>query len=108
MPPVGPTELILILAILIVIFGAGRLSEIGGAVGRSIREFRRATEEDRGVITGAERSNGPRACRRCGVALHGGARFCGSCGTAVAAEDIGGSLVSADTPTPLVGRHDAQ
>ncbi len=40
----GPTELILILAIVVVVFGAGKLSQVGGAVGKSIREFREASE----------------------------------------------------------------
>ncbi|HUS17194.1 MAG TPA: twin-arginine translocase TatA/TatE family subunit [Chloroflexia bacterium] len=42
--PLGPTELIIILVIVLVIFGAGRLSQVGGALGRSIREFRDASE----------------------------------------------------------------
>src|ERR1700738_2865274 len=46
MPSLGPWELIVILVIVVVIFGAGRLSEVGGAVGKSIREFRKATPDD--------------------------------------------------------------
>ena len=46
MPAFGPWELIVILLIVVVIFGAGRLSEVGGAVGKSIREFRKATGDD--------------------------------------------------------------
>ncbi len=46
MPSLGPWELIVILVIVVVIFGAGRLSEVGGAVGKSIREFRKATTDD--------------------------------------------------------------
>ena len=41
MPRIGPTELIIILVIILIIFGVGRLGEIGGALGRGIREFRR-------------------------------------------------------------------
>ena len=37
----GPTELIIILVIIIIIFGVGRMGEIGGALGKGIREFRR-------------------------------------------------------------------
>ncbi len=36
----GPTELIIILVIVLIVFGVGRLPEIGGALGKSIREFR--------------------------------------------------------------------
>ena len=37
---VGPTELIIGLVIVLILFGAGRLPEIGGAMGKAIREFR--------------------------------------------------------------------
>lgn len=43
MPNLGPTELIIILVIVIIIFGVGKLPEIGGALGKSIREFRDAS-----------------------------------------------------------------
>ncbi len=41
MPNLGPLELGIILVIVIMIFGVGRLPEVGGAVGKTIREFRR-------------------------------------------------------------------
>lgn len=40
----GPAEVIIILVIVLIIFGVGRLPEVGGALGKSIREFRRAQE----------------------------------------------------------------
>jgi sec-independent protein translocase protein TatA len=45
LPNIGPTELIIILVIVLIIFGVGRLPEIGGAIGKSIREFRDASKE---------------------------------------------------------------
>ena len=42
---IGPLEIGLIAAVLVVIFGATRIAGIGGAVGRSIREFRRELRE---------------------------------------------------------------
>ncbi len=36
----GPTELIIILLIVVVLFGVGRLGKIGSELGRGIREFR--------------------------------------------------------------------
>ncbi len=42
---VGPTELVIILFIILVIFGAGKLPEIGGALGKGIRNFKKATRE---------------------------------------------------------------
>ncbi len=38
----GPMEVILILLIVLVVFGAGKLPEVGAALGKSIREFNRA------------------------------------------------------------------
>ncbi len=43
--PVGPLELGIVLAILVVLFGASKLGDIGGSVGRAIREFRREVKE---------------------------------------------------------------
>ena len=39
----GHTELIVILVIVLVLFGAKRLPELGGSLGRGIRSFRSAT-----------------------------------------------------------------
>jgi sec-independent protein translocase protein TatA len=41
----GPLELLIILVIIIIIFGVGRLPEVGGAIGKGLREFRRATAD---------------------------------------------------------------
>lgn len=40
----GMPELIIILVIVLVVFGAGRLPEIGAALGKSIRNFKKATD----------------------------------------------------------------
>jgi len=45
MPNLGPTELIIILVIVIIVFGAGKLPEIGGALGKGVKEFKSATKE---------------------------------------------------------------
>lgn len=37
----GAPELIVILVIILIIFGVGRLPQVGGALGKGIREFRR-------------------------------------------------------------------
>ena len=41
----GVPELIIILAIVILIFGANRLPEIGRGIGRGIRNFKDATKD---------------------------------------------------------------
>jgi len=38
-----PTHLILILVVVLIIFGPGKLPEAGKAMGKMVREFRRAT-----------------------------------------------------------------
>lgn len=43
---VGPLEWIIILVIVIIIFGVGRLPTVGGALGKSIREFREQARPD--------------------------------------------------------------
>jgi sec-independent protein translocase protein TatA len=40
----GIWELAIILVIVIIIFGVGKLPELGGALGKGIREFRSATK----------------------------------------------------------------
>lgn len=40
----GPMELFLILIIVLVIFGAGKLPQIGDALGKSIRNFKKSSD----------------------------------------------------------------
>jgi sec-independent protein translocase protein TatA len=40
----GIPELVVILVVALVVFGPGRLPEIGGALGRSIKDFRKGLE----------------------------------------------------------------
>ena len=42
----GPTELIVILLIVLVIFGAKRIPEIMGGVGKGIKDFKQAVDSD--------------------------------------------------------------
>jgi sec-independent protein translocase protein TatA len=44
MPTLGAPELIIILVIIILIFGVGKLPEVGQALGKGIREFRGAAD----------------------------------------------------------------
>ena len=61
MPRIGPTELIIVLVIILIIFGVGRLGEIGGALGKGIREFRRGQS---GEIEEEEGLSAPKTSRR--------------------------------------------
>jgi sec-independent protein translocase protein TatA len=42
----GPTELMLILAIVVILFGANRIGKIGGELGKGLREFRTGLKGD--------------------------------------------------------------
>lgn len=56
---VGPNQILLILLIVVVIFGAKRLPEIGGGLGKAIRNFRKAsTEPDEIDVTSHEKKAG--------------------------------------------------
>lgn len=47
----GPMELVIILVIVAMLFGVGRLPEVFGAVGKGIREFRRETTAPEATTT---------------------------------------------------------
>lgn len=53
----GPWELAIILAIVLVIFGAGRLPEIGSSLGRGMRAFKRGIGGKGDLMEEEESSN---------------------------------------------------
>jgi len=54
--PFHPLWLVVILAVVLIIFGPGRLPELGGAVGKAMREFRKATSEITNEVTNATKA----------------------------------------------------
>ena len=55
MAGLGWQELTIILIIVIIIFGAGKLPEIGGALGKGIKEFKiQSSEEDEAIASGTD------------------------------------------------------
>lgn len=42
---IGPMQILLVLLLVLVLFGAKKLPEIGGGLGKAIRNFRKATTE---------------------------------------------------------------
>lgn len=60
LPNIGFSELVLILLLALLIFGPGKLPEVGKALGKSIREFKSATsgvkEEINEAVSGKEKA----------------------------------------------------
>jgi len=46
MPNLGPLELTIILVIVVMIFGVGKLPDVFGSVGKGLKEFRRNAADD--------------------------------------------------------------
>ncbi len=42
----GGPELLIILVIVVVLFGVGKLSDVGGALGKSIRDFKKSVADE--------------------------------------------------------------
>ena len=61
---IGVTELVLILVIALVVFGPGKLPDVGKALGKSIREFKNHEKiiiEDVTVVDKDKKSTGTKA-----------------------------------------------
>jgi TatA/E family protein of Tat protein translocase len=42
----NPVHWILAIVVLVLVFGANKLGDVGGALGKSVKEFKKATQED--------------------------------------------------------------
>lgn len=71
----GFSELLIILLIVLLVFGAKRLPEMGAAMGKGIREFKRSLKDVQGSLEGNDEPSLPSATRRLdapGTATTGG------------------------------------
>lgn len=82
-----PTHLLLILVIGLIVLGPGKLGDLGGQLGRGIREFKEnvdgAGDPPRALAAG----HAGRFCTRCGAAAEAFDRFCARCGIPMNAQD---------------------
>ncbi len=107
MPDLGPAELLLVLVVLMLVFGGSRVAEIGGSLGKGIKEFKKATRDDdpgdpfvetasaaaavasepASETAASESSNAPAGivCARCQADNEPDAHFCAACGAPIEA-----------------------
>ena len=111
LPHFGPMELVIILVIALMIFGAGKLPEVGSALGRGIKEFKKSTADEPQQLSASTAQPAPAPppvaaaapivpptasatapsaaaatgpfCPKCGTRATGDNRFCASCGASL-------------------------
>jgi sec-independent protein translocase protein TatA len=85
----GGPELVLVLVVVLIVFGAGKLPTVFGQLGKGVRTFREeAQNEDLKSVSSTTTSTtaaGGKYCSNCGKPNADGAKFCASCGTPLAA-----------------------
>jgi sec-independent protein translocase protein TatA len=83
----GMPELVIILIIAVLIFGASRLPELGSSLGKAIKGFKEASEkrepDDAESADRAETAS-PKTCPQCGREIAAEAAFCSGCGKKLA------------------------
>jgi TatA/E family protein of Tat protein translocase len=96
--PLDPWLIVVVLLILVFWFGAGRLTQISGAFGRSVREFRSAVNEDAKPAAPATPAIPPVNCPACQAANAGTNKFCSSCGAAMSVPPSGEEQAASSAP----------
>jgi sec-independent protein translocase protein TatA len=91
-----PLHLIVLLVVILIVFGAGKLPGVGAALGQSVREFKKATVEDDNQSAAAKASV-PSTCAKCSTAIPAGAQFCPACGSPVQTQIPAEAVSSAAT-----------
>ena len=83
-----PMHLIVVLVIVLLIFGPGKLPDLARGIGDGIRELKKATREEvkaPSVVTASVTAPAALACPSCATANSVGQAFCGKCGSRLAA-----------------------
>jgi len=59
---IGPTELLIVLVIVVILFGSGRIAKLGGELGQGLREFRKGMSgEDEALVRALPATSKPAA-----------------------------------------------
>lgn len=88
-PDIGVPELLIVALVLVLLFGPGKVADLGGALGKSIREFRNASQQDDDPPSSGEPAQQQaRRCAQCASAVTLSQRFCTSCGARIEAEEV--------------------
>ena len=86
MPSIGGPELVFVLVIVLIVFGAGKLPTVFGQLGKGVRTFREESEKkDIAPLASTATAAPSKYCSSCGKPNADGAKFCASCGTPLAA-----------------------
>lgn len=83
-----PWHLVVVLVIALIIFGPGKVADVGGTLGKGVRDFRDAMDGHAAPpppSTPPAVTSGESHCTHCGAGLAAEAKFCPQCGTTVAA-----------------------
>jgi sec-independent protein translocase protein TatA len=88
----GGPELVLVLVVVLIVFGAGKLPTVFGQLGKGVRTFREEAQNDDPKSVSASTSASTsttmttgKFCTSCGKSNADGAKFCASCGAPLAA-----------------------
>jgi sec-independent protein translocase protein TatA len=91
----NPLHWVILIVVVLIVFGPGKLPGVGASLGKSLREFKKASQEDSpgpfhstsATAQSAARPTAPiaagSACPQCGHENEAGTRFCGSCGASL-------------------------
>ena len=94
----GAPELILILLVIVVFFGAKKIPEIAQGFGKGIREFRKASKDIQEDIAVEEsKAIAGRNCPSCNSPVIEGAKFCPTCGKSL----VGLNCLKCNTMNPV-------
>jgi len=78
---IGTPELLIILVIVLLLFGATKLPQLGGALGKTIKNFK---SEMKDGMAEDGKATGPRTCSKCGAESRDpDATFCPKCGAKI-------------------------